>query len=85
MIERDYNPGNDSGDWYGTPEEFAQLTQLLAHDQEFATKTSIYVTDLFNGKGREAIDKYNSYLDSIKFDDSGLADALGDWLDGRRQ
>lgn len=75
-------------DYFGTPQEFNQLSRLMDQYPEFKSQTQAYVDALLNDIPTEArkaaIDDYSAFLVRFDFARHGLDDALGDWIEGRR-
>lgn len=75
-------------DYFGTPQEFNTLMQIMDTNPEFRSRTIDYVkalTDEVPPETRKAaVSDYAAYLHQVDFDMYNLGDALGDYVEGRR-
>lgn len=74
-------------DYFGTPQEFNQLGNLMDQFPELREKTIGYVNALLSEPSEErkaVIDDYSTFLVRFDFQRYGLDDALGDFMEGRR-
>lgn len=78
---------NPFTDYFGTPQEFNQLVNLMDQFPELREKTIGYVNALLSEPSEErkaVIDDYSTFLVRFDFQRYGLDDALGDFMEGRR-
>jgi hypothetical protein len=75
-------------DYFGTPQEFNTLMQIMDTNPEFRSRTIDYVkalTDEVPPETRKtAVSDYAAFLHRFDFDMYNLGDALGDYVEGRR-
>lgn len=75
-------------DYFGTPQEFNELSALMDEFPELRERTINYVSVLLSDMPSEArkaaISDYSDFLVRFDFQRHGLDDALGDFMEGRR-
>lgn len=75
-------------DYFGTPQEFNQLGNLMDQFPELRERTIGYVQALLSdapeSERKAAVDDYSAFLIRFDFQRYGLDDALGDFMEGRR-
>lgn len=81
-------PENPFDDYFGTPQEFNQLANLMDQYPELRERTISYVQALLwdtpENERKAVVDDYSAFLVRFDFQRYGLDDALGDFMEGRR-